>query len=67
MTTTKLMRKKELAAMLQTSTRTIDRMRARGIDLGEVRLHDRATPRFDPAKVEAAIQAGTFGKKKRKG
>lgn len=67
MTTTKLLTKQELAAVLNTSTRTIDRMRARGFDLGEVRLHDRATPRFDPAKVEAAIRTGTFGKKKRKG
>ena len=66
MTTTKLLTKGEVAAMLNKSTRTIDRMRGMGIDLGEVRLHDRATPRFDPAKVEAAIQAGTFGKKKRK-
>jgi hypothetical protein len=66
MTATKLMTKQELAGVLNTSTRTIDRMRARGIDLGEVRLHDRATPRFDPDKVRAAIQAGTFGKKKRK-
>ncbi len=65
MTATRLLRKKELAEMLHTSTRTIDRMRARGIDLGEVRLHERATPRFDPAKVQAAIQAGRFGKKKR--
>lgn len=67
MTATKLLRKDELAEMLNLSTRTIDRMRAGGIDLGEVRLHDRATPRFDPDKVRAAIQAGTFGKKKRKG
>lgn len=66
MTAKKLMTKQELAAVLNTSTRTIDRMRARGIDVGEVRLHDRATPRFDPAKVEAAIQAGAFGKRKRK-
>lgn len=65
--TTKLMTKKEVAVMLNKSTRTIDRMRDMGIDLGEVRLHDRATPRFDRAKVEAAILAGTFGKKKRKG
>lgn len=67
MTTTKLMRKNELAEMLNVHPRTIDRMRAKGIDLGEVRLHDRAVPRFDPAKVQAAIQAGVFGKKKRKG
>ena len=66
MTTTKLLTKSEVAAVLGKSTRTIDRMRGMGIDLGEVRLHDRATPRFDRAKVEAAIQAGTFGKKKRK-
>lgn len=67
MSVTKLMTKQQLAGVLNKSTRTIDRMRARGIDLGEVRLHDRATPRFDPDKVQAAIQAGTFGKKKRKG
>ena len=67
MTTTKLWNKQELAERLGLHTRTIDRMRAKGIDLGEVRLHDRAVPRFDPARVEAAIQAGTFGKKKRKG
>ena len=66
MNVTKLLTKSEVAARLSKSTRTIDRMRGMGIDLGEVRLHDRATPRFDPAKVEAAIQAGTFGKKKRK-
>jgi DNA-binding transcriptional regulator LsrR (DeoR family) len=65
MTATKLLTKRELAEVLSLSTRTIDRLRARGIDLGEVRLHDRATPRFDPAKVQAAIQAGKFGKKKR--
>jgi hypothetical protein len=64
---TTLLTKQELAALLHTSTRTIDRMRAKGIDLGEVRLHDRAVPRFDPDKVRAAIQAGTFGKCKRKG
>ncbi|MBY0514442.1 MAG: hypothetical protein K2P78_11085 [Gemmataceae bacterium] len=67
MSVTKLMTKQELAGVLNTSTRTIDRMRARGIDLGEVRLHDRATPRFDPDKVWAAIQAGKFSKQKRKG
>lgn len=67
MSVTKLMTKQELAGVLNTSTRTIDRMRARGIDLGEVRLHDRATPRFDPDKVRAAIQAGKFSKQKRKG
>ena len=67
MTSTKLWTKQELAERLGLHTRTIDRMRSKGIDLGEVRLHDRAVPRFDPAKVEAAIQAGTFGKKKRKG
>ena len=67
MSVTKLLTKSEVAAMLNKSTRTIDRMRDMGIDLGEVRLHDRATPRFDPAKVQAAISAGTFGKKKRKG
>ena len=67
MSVTKLLTKNELAAVLNTSTRTIDRMRARGFDLGEVRLHDRATPRFDLTKIQAAIQVGTFGKKKRKG
>jgi hypothetical protein len=65
MSVTKLWTKQELAERLGKHTRTIDRMRARGIDLGEVRLHDRATPRFDPAKVEAAIHAGKFNKKKR--
>ena len=67
MTIMKLLTKQELAEMLNVHTRTIDRMRAKGIDLGEVRLYDRAVPRFDPVKVEAAIMAGTFGKKKRKG
>ena len=67
MTIAKLLTKTEVAALLSTSTRTIDRMRARGFDLGEVRLHDRAVPRFDAAKVETAIQAGMFGKLKRKG
>jgi len=67
MTIAKLLTKTEVAALLSTSTRTIDRMRARGFDLGEVRLHDRAVPRFDPAKVEAAILAGKFSKQKRKG
>ena len=66
MNVTKLLTKGEVAAMLNKSTRTIDRMRGMGIDLGEVRLHERATPRFDPAKVEAAIQAGKFSKQKRK-
>lgn len=66
MTTTKLLTKQELAAVLNVHTRTIDRMRAKGIDLGEVRLYDRAVPRFDPDRVQAAIQAGTFAKKKRK-
>lgn len=65
MTTTRLLTKRELAEVLVLSTRTIDRLRAKGIDLGEVRLHDRAVPRFDPAKVQAAIQAGKFDKKKR--
>ncbi len=65
MTIAKLLTKQQLAEMLNVHARTIDRMRAKKIDLGEVRLHDRATPRFDLAKVEAAIQAGKFSKKKR--
>ena len=65
MTIAKLLTKSEVAEMLNKSTRTIDRMRGMGIDLGEVRLHDRATPRFDLAKVAAAISAGKFSKKKR--
>ena len=66
MNTPSLLTKKELAALLNTSTRTIDRMRARGMDLGEVRLHEKALPRFDPEKVLNAIRAGKFSKAKRR-
>ena len=62
---TTLLTKAELAAMLNTSTRTIDRLRSAGVDLGEVRLSPISYPRFDPAKVSRQIIAGKFKKKKK--
>jgi DNA-binding transcriptional MerR regulator len=47
--------KQEVAKMFQISTRTLDRWRAMGIDLGEITIN--GTVRFDPAKVASIIAA----------
>lgn len=59
-----LISKSQLAEAMNVSERTIDRWRARGYDLGEVRTP--GLPRFDLAKVEAAVQAGAIHKRKKK-
>lgn len=65
MTTQKnLLTKVELAQLLNLSTRTIDRLRASGFDLGEVRMSPNSFPRFDPEKVQDAIFLGKFLKKR---
>jgi phage terminase Nu1 subunit (DNA packaging protein) len=63
---TTLMTRDELAKLLNVSTRTVDRWRAEGLDLGEFRAHPRALPRFDPEKVRQAIASSRFAKVKRK-
>ena len=55
-TLTKLMTRGELARFFDVSTRTLDRWRAMGVDLGEYRAHPRAVPRFDSEKVRRAAQ-----------
>jgi transposase len=59
-----LLTKAELAKMLNTSTRTIDRWRQR-FHLGEVRLTPTATPRFRRQVIEQALTEGKFLHKKR--
>lgn len=59
-----LITKSELAKLLNTSTRTIDRWRSAGIDLGEVKTP--GTPRFNPVKVKTMIDAGVIGRKRKK-
>lgn len=44
--------KKEMAAMLKLSTRTIDRHRAAGLDLGAVKIGRRIRFRLDKAKAQ---------------
>jgi hypothetical protein len=45
--------KKEVARLFQVSTRTLDRWRSMGVDLGELTIE--GTIRFDPAKVADII------------
>lgn len=62
---TQLMTREELARFMNISTRTVDRWRSMGLDLGEIRAHPLALPRFDPEKVQQSIQAGSFRKSKK--
>ena len=66
---TPLLTREELARLLNVSTRTVNRWRAMGLDLGEVRAHPLALPRFDPEKVRQAIGSRGFpnARKKRAG
>ena len=64
-TTAALLTKEEAAALLNTSTRTIDRWRQL-YDLGEVRLTPTAAPRFKRSVIEAAIASGKFERRKKK-
>ena len=63
---TTLMTRNELAKLLNVSTRTVDRWRSAGLDLGEFRAHPQALPRFDPEKVRQAIESSRFRKLKQK-
>lgn len=55
-----LMTKNEVADLLNVSTRTIDRLRSAGFDLGEVRLTPTSTPRFRRTVIMAALTTGRF-------
>ena len=60
----KMLTRNELADIFNVSTRTIDRLRAAGYDLGEFRAHPKALPRFNAEKVQEAIEANGFKKAK---
>jgi hypothetical protein len=57
-----LLTRTELAEVLKVSTRTIDRLRAAGYELGEFRSYPGACPRFNSEKVREAIKASGFRK-----
>lgn len=61
----RLLTKKELSDLLHVSERTIDRYRNLGIDLGTVKMGVGGTVRFDPVKVQEAIDQGRFTRGKR--
>jgi hypothetical protein len=63
---TQLLTREELSRLLNVSTRTLDRWRSTGLDLGEVRVHSLAMPRFDPEKVSQCIRAGASPKVKKR-
>ena len=52
-----LLTKKELAEKLSLSTRTIDRLRARGVDMGEVKLGTK-TIRFKASTARKFLENG---------
>lgn len=52
-----LLTKKEVATVLGISTRTIDRIRARGVDVGAVRLGPK-TVRFKASRVKQLLEDG---------
>jgi transposase len=54
-----LLTKRQIAQHFQVSTRTIDRWRAMGIDLGVIKTPGGAV-RFNPVKLESTIRAGKF-------
>jgi len=60
-----LMTREELSRFLNVSTRTVDRWRAMGVDLGEVQAHSHAAPRFNPSKVVQAVADGGFGTRRK--
>lgn len=61
-----LMTKNEVADLLNVSTRTVDRWRAAGLDLGEVKLTPTAVPKYRRSVVLAALAAGRFKPRRRK-
>ena len=63
--TKQLMTRHELAAYLNVSTRTLDRLRARGVDLGEVRFTPLSSPRFDVGRVSKQLSEKKFRRKKK--
>ncbi len=56
-----LLTKEELAKLLGVTPRTIDRYLAKGFDLYAVRLPS-GYCRFNPKKVQAAIERGSFNR-----
>jgi len=58
-----LITKRQIAELLQVSTRTIDRWIARGVDIGKVRLPS-GNYRFDRRKLETSISNGIIGIKR---
>lgn len=61
-----LMTKSEVADLLNVSSRTIDRYRAAGFDLGEVKLTPTSIPKFRRAVILAALTTGRFKPTRRK-
>ena len=61
---TKLYTREDVANLFRVTTRTIDRWRSQGLDLGVVQAYPGALPRFDPDTVHRAIAAGGFRKLK---
>lgn len=58
-----LMTKRQLADWLQISTRTIDRYRSQGYDLGAVKMPG-GIVRFNPAVAGASIKSGQWRRRK---
>jgi hypothetical protein len=55
--------KKEVARLFQVSTRTLDRWRSMGVDLGELTIE--GTIRFDPAKIADIIATQKVRRRRR--
>jgi hypothetical protein len=59
-----LLTKKQAAAILAVTPRTLDRMRASGYDLGAIKLPGGAV-RFDPTRIREIIETRRFGRRLR--
>jgi hypothetical protein len=55
--------KKEVARRFQISTRTVDRWRSMGVDLGEINVN--GTPRFSPEKIANIIATQKVSRRRR--
>ncbi|MBX9627230.1 MAG: hypothetical protein K2X82_25730 [Gemmataceae bacterium] len=61
---TNLYTREDVAKLFRVSTRTIDRWRSQGLDLGMVQAYPGALPRFKSETVDRAIAEGGFRKLK---